>query len=265
LIAKDLPMTVIPFHHPDRPGSEFRPLKAWHHFRKLIADKEDTEQVFHIIAALRGRKFRDIAGKFWHSEKGQQILGTSVRLIDILDDHETIKKLPAGTVGRAYVDFMEREGLTAAGLEAEYGKFEDNGKRFNDGIDRYGDRLRDTHDMLHVLTGYGRDALGEQCVLAFTYAQNRNLGVGFIAYAGGFELKRQVAPKASVMSAVREGHRIGNAALNIVHEDIVALLREPLIDARKRLGIGEPVIYRQVHEQMRAGGIDPYDLLAAAA
>jgi ubiquinone biosynthesis protein COQ4 len=258
-------MTAIPFHHPDRADNELRPLKAWHHFRKLIADKEDTEQVFHIIAALRGGKFRRIAKKFWFSEKGQQILGTSQRLIDILDDHEAIRTLPAGTVGRAYVDFMEREGLTAAGLESEYARFESSGRRFNDGIDRYGDRLRDTHDMLHVLTGYGRDALGEQCVLAFTYAQNRNLGVGFIAYAGGFELKRRVAPKASIMSAVREGHRLGNAAKNIVHEDIVALLKEPLADARKRLGIAEPVIYRRAHEEMRAGGIDPYDLLAATA
>ena len=257
--------TTIPFHHPDRPGSEFRPLKAWHHFRKLIADKEDTEQVFHIIAALRGKAFRRVAKNFWFSEKGQKILGTSKRLIDILDDHDTIKKLPAGTVGRAYVDFMEREGLTAAGLEAEYARFESTGKRFNDGIDRYGDRLRDTHDMLHVLTGYGRDALGEQCVLAFTYAQNKNLGVGFIAYAGGFELKRRVAPKASIMSAIREGHRIGNAAKNIVHEDIVALLREPLAEARARLGIAEPVVYKRAHQEMRSAGVDPYDLLAAAA
>jgi ubiquinone biosynthesis protein COQ4 len=256
---------AIPFHHPERPGNEFRPLKAWHHFRKLIADKEDTEQVFHIIAALRGGKFRRIARKFWFSEKGQQILGTSQRLIDILDDHDTIKKLPAGTVGRAYVDFMEREGLSAAGLEAEYARFETTGRRFNDGIDRYGDRLRDTHDMLHVLTGYGRDALGEQCVLAFTYAQNRNLGVGFIAYAGGIELKRRVAPKASIVSAIDEGRRLGNAAKNIVHEDIVALLREPMADARKRLGIGEPVIYRKAHEQMRSAGVDPYNLLAPVA
>jgi ubiquinone biosynthesis protein COQ4 len=257
--------TTIPFHHPERQDNEFRPLKAWHHFRKLIADKEDTEQVFHIIAALRGSKFRKIASKFWFSDKGQQILGTSQRLIDILDDHDTIRKLPAGTVGRAYVDFMEREGLTAAGLEAEYARFESSGRRFNDGIDRYGDRLRDTHDMMHVLTGYGRDALGEQCVLAVTYAQNRNLGVGFIAYAGGLELKRRVAPKASIFGAIREGHRIGNTAKNIVHEDIVALLQEPLADARKRLGFAEPVVYTRALQEMRSAGIDPYNLLAAAA
>ncbi|MEQ1539979.1 MAG: Coq4 family protein [Sphingorhabdus sp.] len=265
MTTANLTSTTIPFHHPERPGSEFRPLKAWHHFRKLIADKEDTEQVFHIIAALRGKQFRQVAKKFWFSDKGQKILGTQQRLIDVLDDHDTLKKLPAGTVGRAYVDFMEREGLSAAGLEAEYAQFESSGKRFNDGIDRYGDRLRDTHDLHHILTGYGRDALGEQCVLAFTYAQSRNLGVGFIAYAGGFELKRRVAPKAAIMSAVREGQRIGKAAKNIVHEDIIALLREPLADARKRMGIGEPVMYRRAHEEMRSAGVDPYDLLAPVA
>ena len=57
-----MPNATIPFHHPSRPASEFRPLKAWHHFRKLIADKEDTEQVFHIIAALRGGD-EDAAGE----------------------------------------------------------------------------------------------------------------------------------------------------------------------------------------------------------
>ena len=134
-----------------------------------------------------------------------------------------------------------------------------------DGIDRYGDRLRDTHDLHHILTGYGRDALGEQCVLAFTYAQNRNLGVGFIAYMGGFELKRRVAPSAPIMKAVHEGYRIGKAAKNIVHEDIIELLKEPLSDARKRMGIPEPVAYQAAHEAMRSGGVDPYDLLAAAA
>ena len=114
------------------------------------------------------------------------------------------------------------------------------------------------------MTGYGRDALGEQCVLAFTYAQNRSLGIGFIAYAGGFELKRRVARSAPIFGAVREGHRIGNMAKNIVHEDIEALLREPLVSARKRLGIAEPVVYKAAHEAMRSHGVDPYNLLVAA-
>ena len=73
-------------------------------------------------------------------------------------------------------------------------------------------------------------------MLGFTYAQNHNLGVGFIAYAGGLELKYRVVKSAPIMKAVHEGYRIGKAAKNIVQEDIAALLREPLVDARKRLG-----------------------------
>jgi ubiquinone biosynthesis protein COQ4 len=257
-------MTELYFSHPDRPPAKIQPLKAWRHFRKLIANKEDTEQVFHIIAALSGRKFGEMARKFWETPKGKALLESNERLIDMLDDHDSIKKLPAGTVGRTYVEFMEREGLSAAGLEAEYAQFRTSYPDFGDVVERYGDRLRDTHDMLHILTGYGRDALGEQCVLGFTYAQNHNLGVGFIAYAGGLELKYRVAKSAPIMKAVHEGYRIGKAAKNIVQEDIAALLREPLADARKRLGIAEPVTYKAAHAAMRSSGIDPYNLLAAA-
>ena len=59
--------------------------------------------------------------------------------------------------------------------------------------------------------------------------------------------------------------RIGKAAKNLVHEDINALLREPLADARKRMGIPTPTAYHTAHAAMRLDGIDPYNLLAAAA
>src|SRR3546814_1983048 len=50
-------MTTLPLSHPDRTDTGFRPFKALRHFRTLIADKEDTEQVFHIIDALRDKRF----------------------------------------------------------------------------------------------------------------------------------------------------------------------------------------------------------------
>ncbi len=79
---------------------------------------------------------------------------------------------------------------------------------------------------------------------------------------GGFELKRRIARSAPIMSAVHEGYRIGKAAKNLVHEDIIELLKEPLVDARKRIGIPEPVAYKTAHEAMRSNGVDPYNLLA---
>ena len=77
-------------------------------------------------------------------------------------------KCPPGHLAHAYCDFMEREGLTAQGLVDEFDRFAKHHEQFRDQFRWYLDRMRDVHDMLHVLTGYGRDALGEACVLAFT-------------------------------------------------------------------------------------------------
>ncbi|MFZ1479113.1 MAG: Coq4 family protein [Sphingorhabdus sp.] len=253
-------MTNLPFVHPDRQMARFQPMKALRHFRNLIADKEDTEQVFHIIRALSDNRFVDRAREFWISNAGRKVLAEPETLIDILDDHAALRKLPMGTVAHAYCDFMEKEGLTAQGLADEYEKFADKTERHDDLLELYGNRQRDTHDLYHVLTGYGRDALGEQCVLAFTYSQNPNWGILFIAWAGGREIKKGLR-HVPIYSAIREAQKAGKVAQKIAHQDVRAMLAEPLADARKRLGIGEPVVYNKAHEMMRAGGIDPYDLL----
>jgi ubiquinone biosynthesis protein COQ4 len=258
-------MTDLPFSHPDRIRPSFRPFKAIGHFRNLIADKEDTEQVFHIFEALPRRSVWKKAKAFIQSNKGKALFVSENYLPHVLDDHAALAKLPADSVGRAYIAFMQREGLSAAGLVAEYDKFQGPEKRFDDMIQWYGNRQRDTHDLLHILTGYGRDALGEQCVLAFTYGQNRNWGNFLIAYAGGFELKRRVKSNAPVFGAIREGHRHGALAKHLIEEDIIALLAEPLADARKRLNIGEPVQYARAHEAYQSVGVNPYDFLAATA
>jgi ubiquinone biosynthesis protein COQ4 len=258
-------MTAKTFRHPDRPAPQFRPFKALGHFRKLMADKEDTEQVFHIFEALPRKGFVTDAKAFVESPRGQALMLSEPFLPALLDDHATLKQLPLGTVGRTYVDFMQREGLSAAGLVAESDKMRRGRPDYDDQLQWYGNRLRDTHDLFHILTGYGRDALGEQCVLGFTYGQTRNLGNFFIAYLGGLELRRRVKASAPVIAAIREGQRHGTLAANIMDEDITALLREPLEAARARLNIGAPTRYTQAHQAYRSVGLDPYNFQAAAA
>ena len=254
-------MTPTIFSHPARQPAKFRPFKALSHFRKLIKDKEDTEQVFHIFENLPRKGFMDDARAFVESDFGQRLMASEPYLPDLLDDHGWIDALPEGTVGHAYVTFMRREGLSAAGLVAEADKM--GRPKFDDQVQWYANRLRDTHDLFHILTGYGRDALGEQCVLGFTYGQTGNYGNFFIAYAGGYEVKRSIKSDAPVMGAIRQGQRHGKASKAIIEQDIRSLLAEPLDAARARLGIGEPTLNKEAHRAYRSRGIDPYNVLAS--
>ena len=256
-------MTEV-FIHPDRRPTRFRPLVAWKHMQKLIADKEDTEQVFHIIESLNGRSFEKNFRAFAASDAGKALLAKKEYLPPLLDDHEWIRALPDGTVGRAYVDFMEREGLTAQGLVEESEKFKGAMRDLDDDYYWYGNRLRDTHDLFHVLSGYGRDALGEASLLAFTYSQNPGMGVIFISFMGTRQIMKSVPKEARVMDCFREGKRNGAAASRIVREDIIALLHEPLEAARARLNIAKPVAYLHALDVCADIGIEADQIQIAA-
>lgn len=254
---------MLPARDPDRAPLRFRPLKALRHFRRLVANKEDTEQVFHMIDCLPSRRFRTIQERFCQSAHGQFLMRSEPSLPALLDDHDRLLAMPAGSVAHAYVAFMRAEGLSAAGLVAESEKA--GRRRHADQVQWFSDRLRDTHDLVHVLTGYGRDPLGEQCALGFSYGQYRAWVDGFLAWAGGFELWRKVPARAPVFAAVREAVRQGKRAQPIYAQSIERLLAEPLEGARQRLGIGAPSGYRAAHRAYRARGLDPYNFSGGAA
>ncbi|MEE4540215.1 MAG: Coq4 family protein [Erythrobacter sp.] len=239
MLSIDLPLIA-----PERRVSGLKPRKVLHHFSKLVEDKEDTEQVFQIIEATKGRRSVRQALAFCQSSEGRHMLSEDVSIPELLDNHDRWTAFPEHTVGRHYVEFMKREGLTAAGLVAESHKWAPPESLPRDQTQWYFDRLRDTHDLFHVLTGYGRDALGEASLLAFSYSQNHNRGILFIAYAGARQLKKVTRTRAPLFSAVREGQRLGRAAARLAHQDIETLMREDIRAARQRLGIGRPSIYR---------------------
>ena len=252
----------LPLMLPGRPKIRYNFPKAWHHFKELVKDKENTAEVAKIFEALPWRGVYDAAKAFLSTERGQMIRASEPSLVPILDDHASLRRLPAGTVAHAYCDFMEREGLSAQGLVDELDRYRTPDMYFNDQVDWYFRRMRDTHDLMHVLTGYGRDALGEQCVLAFTYSQQPALAHLFLGYAGAYEISRRATVKVPVFRAVREGQKSGKACPRLVETPIRELLAMPLEEARKKLGISHGRYYQQAHAMWRAAGIDPYDLMA---
>jgi len=116
-----------------------------------------------------------------------------------------------------------------------------------------------------VLTGYGRDALGEASLLAFSYEQHLNTGILFIAYAGARQIKKVSRTKAPLFAAIKEGRRLGRGAAKIAHQDIAALMREDIDAARARLVIGKPEVYRQCLTILLDEGIAHEELTLGSA
>ncbi|TCM21783.1 ubiquinone biosynthesis protein COQ4 [Novosphingobium sp. PhB165] len=245
--------TVIP----DRRdwGTAFKAL------RRLLADANDTAQVFRIMRALNAGTAKAGYLRLMGTAQGGRLAYERVELAERFSDPAFIAQFREGTVGAAYAEFLRKTGYSATGL-AEVSKI--------DGVDLnlrhpylwYGRRMRDTHDIWHVLTGYRADEpLGELCLVAFSYAQTRGLGWGFIALGGALKALRARGGKL-VLRAIREGYRRGKNAAWLPGEDYERLLAEPLDVARARLNITEPNAYRIAREAVgraavRADGTMP--------
>src|SRR5215471_9338028 len=181
------------------------PLNALRAVRKLMRDREDTQQVFLLIEALRGKTTLRQLARFRRTETGRAVLGDNRRLLDRLSDRATLAALPAGTLGRAYYNFMASENLSAEGLVALSRICRPPAP---DEVTRFRERNREMHDLLHVVTGYGRDPLGEACLVAFSFAQTGLKGFAVIAIQAAHRIA-QARPGHAVRRAVFEGWRRG--------------------------------------------------------
>lgn len=215
-----------------------------HALRQLVADPDDTPRVFEITRALGLRSLRRGALRFKATPVGRRILAERIDLIDTLRDRAALAKLAPGTLGRAYHDFVYRENLSADGL-VEASMAGGSHTHFDDAdMRRYAERLREQHDLWHTLTGYGRDPFGEVCLLAFTYAQTRNKGLGLITLAGtwkGFQKAGSQVPKA-----IWAAYQAGRHASWLPEQDWERLLHLGVDDVRRQLAIRPPApAYRE--------------------
>lgn len=228
-------------HVAKRKRKRIQPIKALRAIRALIADKEDTSQVFRIIDALSGGANDRQFHRFVKTENGPRILAEKRNLITALSDREHLSSLAEGTLGHTYYEFMAEEDLTADGLVSASEVVPEREER-TEGERIFGYRLRDQHDLWHVTTGYGRDGLGELALLAFTYAQTRNRGIGFIVLVGT-RITRKTLPEVNVWRVVREAYRNGKKAAWLPATDWEGMLAKPLDEVRAELGIVEPQAY----------------------
>ena len=229
-----------PFH----PANRVRPIAALRAVRALIRDPDSTGEVFKVIQALKGGSLRQAVDRMAAHAPGRVLMQQKPSILERLADRAALAAMPEGSLGRAYLDFVHAGNLSAEGLVAASEEApRDESRAWLDPEELWlADRLRDFHDLQHVLTGYGRDELGELCLLSFMTTQTYNRGISFIVFVGRREY-RKALPHLDVDALVREGRDIARAAgwLPEVHWE--ARLAEPLSALRAELGLRPPALY----------------------
>lgn len=237
----------------DEPPLPIQPVQAWKALMGLRRNSQDTLQVFKLTQALAGKRPIELRDRVRQHPMGRQRLAERRSLLDTLTRTDWLAQLPIGSVGRTYLEFLKEQGLSAQGLvdlsRQAFGSMDD------DGSDRYylGRRIRDMHDLFHVLAGFGRDELGEVCVLAFSYPHQRTRSFGVIATAGAFTLSRRYQHRG-VLRAVLQAYQLGKRCQWLLVQDLESLLPRPLTDVRRELGIETPTRYLSILDDLRRQG-----------
>ena len=216
--------------------------------RKLLADKEDTRQVFEIMRALNGASTAKGYHKLLATPEGGRIAYQRPEFAQKLMDDAWLDSLPEGSVGAAYRTFIRTEQLSADGL-AEISREGANDIDQQHPYAWFGRRTRDVHDIWHILTGYHRDALGEACLVAFSYAQTKGLGWAVIGLGAASRARKSRAHP--YVKAIWQGYKRGQSAAWLLGEDYERLMAEPLEAARRRLGITPATIYDAIPAEAR--------------
>lgn len=210
--------------------------------RKLIRNPEDTPQVFRILSSLRGKVHERLYRRLQNTTVGLQVISGEKDLAKTLSDRGSLQHLPVGSLGRSYYEFTQKEELTAFGLV--HASKEAMESISDDRVKRVVARMRDSHDLWHVVTAYGRDPLGEACLLSFTHAQTKNPAILFLLVMIYRRLSQGYG--RSVFKTLRKARRDGLDAQWLPAVDWEALLDEPLEGVRRDLGIVAPISYQSI-------------------
>jgi ubiquinone biosynthesis protein COQ4 len=244
---------VRPAVYPETIGQNpIHVVKALKAFRQLANNKEDTEQVFEIIRALSGSSILKNYHRLLTTSEGGRQAYLGEELADRLVDRDWLAQFAPGTVGGYYRDFIALRDLSAYGLADESRKLGEVDVDAAHPVAWFMRRLRDIHDIWHVLTGYGTDALGEASVVAFTYGQLSNFSLAFLSAGAALELHK-AHWNQPYARAIFQGYRHGRKAAWLPAQDYLKLFETPLEDARAELKLRRPTVYESVPLEARNG------------
>jgi ubiquinone biosynthesis protein Coq4 len=197
---------------------------------RISRNPEHTESVFVMGESLYKMGASDVAlQKLAQSPEALEIIKNR-KLLGSYDLHE-LQKLPPGTLGKSYADHMIR-----LNLDPNFYPF----MKMNNDTAYVIMRVRQTHDLWHVMTGFDTSIPGEIGLQAFMAAQT-SLPTSFILLAGSLFKAAVNHPSIidTLMENIIKGWQLGKKAKLIFGLDWEANWNVPLEDLRRQYQILE--------------------------
>lgn len=144
---------------------------------RLMRDPGRLDQVLVFAQAVNARAIARAVAKVGQTEEGRRLFAEMPRIDRQHVDYDALRRLPDGTLGREYVRFLDDNGISPEPFEKL--------PEVSDPRAAYVMlRMRQTHDLWHVLTGYTTDVRGEVLLQAFMFAQVRIPSAFLLAFFG---------------------------------------------------------------------------------
>lgn len=196
---------------------------------RVAQDPNRLDEVFRLIEALteNPRLSQQLVAEHRQTPHGAQALRDKPRLGTI--DMEALGRLPEGTLGYEYARFMRQNGLDPSSLPL---------KPVEDDVSFIEAHLRETHDLWHVVTGFGPDVAGELGLQAFYLTQIPGRVALAILCAGMLNtLIYAFDDREARMTQIARGWQLGRKARPFFGVDWKQLWATPLSEVRTRLGL----------------------------
>jgi ubiquinone biosynthesis protein COQ4 len=195
----------------------------------LLKDPSRLDQVLVVIETVNAFIMRDRVTRYLDDPAWQRLFETRPLIDGKHVDYGWLATLPKGTLGREYVEFLRRSGITpnAFATGPDVGD-----ERINYVILRH----RQTHDIWHVAAGYPKtDVEHELLLLAFTYAQTGGPGAIVLSLAGSLKYARTPGHAKRLWLAYKRGRE----ARSLGPFDWESHWQTPVTEVRKMLGLDE--------------------------
>ncbi len=142
-------------------------------------------------------------------------------------DLQQLQILPKGSLGRCYADQLINQGITPDTLI--------DPSLVTSAQEFVVHRLKETHDIVHVLTGFGIDGASELGLQGFNLAQNRSPLAVMLIFGGMLSSLQNGESLEPMLKALARGFQMGLEAELVIARKLEDNWERPLLEWRQEL------------------------------